>query len=51
VESKHAEMQRMLERLRDTAESWFSLSPGERERERTSLNAFPVHDSATGAAP
>ena len=39
VESKHAEMQRMLERLRDTAESWFSLSPAERERERASLNS------------
>ena len=32
---KHQEMQKMLERLRDVAESWFSLSEEERERERT----------------
>jgi lysophospholipid acyltransferase (LPLAT)-like uncharacterized protein len=50
VESKHAEMQRMLERLRDTAESWFSLSPAECERERASLNAAPVNRQAKGAS-
>lgn len=36
---KHAEMQRMLESLRDTAESWFSLSADEREGARARLNA------------
>jgi lysophospholipid acyltransferase (LPLAT)-like uncharacterized protein len=34
VEQKHQEMQKMLERLRDVAENWFSLSETERERER-----------------
>jgi lysophospholipid acyltransferase (LPLAT)-like uncharacterized protein len=37
---KLEEMQQMLEGLRDTAESWFSLSPEERERTRAKLNAF-----------
>jgi lysophospholipid acyltransferase (LPLAT)-like uncharacterized protein len=34
LEQKHQEMQTMLERVRDVAESWFSLSESERERER-----------------
>lgn len=46
VESKHGEMQRMLDRLRDTAESWFRLSPAERERARAALNAAPVNTRA-----
>ena len=39
LQSKREEMQRMLERLRDTAESWFTLSPAEREHARTQLNS------------
>jgi len=39
IERKHQEMQKMLERLRDVAESWFSLSEEEQERERTYWNA------------
>lgn len=35
LEKKHREMQEMLERLRDVAESWFSLTEAERERERS----------------
>src|SRR6202162_3079373 len=31
LESKHAEMQRELERVRDIAESWFSLSEADRQ--------------------
>ena len=38
LEEKHQEMQKMLERLRDVAESWFSLSEAERERERAVWN-------------
>jgi lysophospholipid acyltransferase (LPLAT)-like uncharacterized protein len=34
LEAKHAEMQRALERVRDIAESWFSLTDEERERHR-----------------
>lgn len=34
MEAKHAEMQRQLERLRDIAESWFSLGDSEREKYR-----------------
>ena len=34
MEHKHAEMQRTLERVRDVAESWFSLSDSERGRSR-----------------
>jgi lysophospholipid acyltransferase (LPLAT)-like uncharacterized protein len=33
-EAKHQEMQKTLERLRDVAENWFSVSEIERERER-----------------
>lgn len=39
LESKHAEMQTMLEKMRDTAEAWFTLSEAERERERALLDA------------
>ena len=38
VERKHAEMQRLLERVRDTAESWFTLSPAEKDRQRALWN-------------
>ncbi|GAC1661555.1 MAG: hypothetical protein NVS9B4_13930 [Candidatus Acidiferrum sp.] len=34
MEAKHAEMQRELERVRDVAESWFSLSEAERDAHR-----------------
>lgn len=34
LEKKHQEMQKILERLRDAAESWFSLTEAEKERER-----------------
>jgi len=34
LEAKHAEMQRELERVRDTAENWFALSETERENHR-----------------
>lgn len=34
VEQKHQEMQKMLERLRDVAEAWFSFTDAEREHER-----------------
>ena len=35
LEAKHAEMQRELERVRDIAESWFSLAQEDRARYRT----------------
>jgi lysophospholipid acyltransferase (LPLAT)-like uncharacterized protein len=38
LEEKHQEMQKMLERVRDVAETWFSLSEAERERERAIWN-------------
>jgi len=38
MEAKHAEMQRGLERVRDIAESWFSLSDAEREKHRDGFN-------------
>jgi lysophospholipid acyltransferase (LPLAT)-like uncharacterized protein len=38
LEEKHQEMQKMLERVRDLAETWFSLSEVERERERAVWN-------------
>ena len=34
LEAKHAEMQRELELVRDTAENWFSLGEAERENHR-----------------
>ena len=39
IDSKHAEMQSMLERVRDSAESWFTRPPGDRERQRSFWNA------------
>src|SRR5262249_15858624 len=36
--AKHAEMQRELERVRDIAESWFSLSEQERQRHREAFS-------------
>jgi lysophospholipid acyltransferase (LPLAT)-like uncharacterized protein len=38
VEQKHQEMQKMLERVRDIADGWFSLTEAERERERAIWN-------------
>ena len=38
LEQKHQEMQEMLERVRDVAETWFSRSEAERERERAIWN-------------
>jgi hypothetical protein len=35
LDAKHAEMQRELERVRDIAEGWFSLSEAEQEKYRT----------------
>jgi lysophospholipid acyltransferase (LPLAT)-like uncharacterized protein len=34
LEKKHQEMQKTLERLRDVAENWFSMTEQDRERER-----------------
>jgi hypothetical protein len=39
LELKHQEMQKILERLRDVAEGWFSLSPAEQDRERANWNS------------
>ena len=39
LEAKHLETQKTLERLRDVAENWFSLSEIERERERGIWNS------------
>jgi len=38
LEAKHAEMQRELERVRDIAESWFSLSDTERDLHRAQFS-------------
>jgi hypothetical protein len=38
LEEKHQEMQKMLERVRDVAETWFSLTEAEREHERSIWN-------------
>jgi lysophospholipid acyltransferase (LPLAT)-like uncharacterized protein len=38
LEAKHAEMQRELERVRDIAETWFSLSDAERDLHRAQFN-------------
>ena len=38
MEAKHVEMQRELERVRDIAESWFSLSEAERARHRAEFS-------------
>lgn len=39
VDKKQAELQRMLERVRDLAETWFTLPPAEQERQRALWNA------------
>jgi lysophospholipid acyltransferase (LPLAT)-like uncharacterized protein len=39
LERKHAEMQAALERVRDVAESWFTVSEAERQRLREEWNA------------
>jgi lysophospholipid acyltransferase (LPLAT)-like uncharacterized protein len=39
MEAKHAEMQRELERVRDIAESWFSLSEEDRAKHRAEFNS------------
>ncbi len=39
LEKKHQEMQKILERLRDVAESWFLLTEEEQERARAIWNA------------
>ncbi len=39
IAQKHAEMQTALERVRDLAESWFTLPTAERDRERAIWNA------------
>src|SRR5438093_2272954 len=38
MEAKHAEMQHELERVRDLAEGWFSLSDSERDKIRADFN-------------
>ncbi len=38
LEAKHAEMQRELERVRDIAESWFTLTDSQRQSHRTEFN-------------
>jgi hypothetical protein len=35
IETKHQEMQKELERVRDIAEGWFSFSEEEKEKYRT----------------
>jgi hypothetical protein len=37
IKAKHEEMQKALERVRDIAEGWFSLSDDERKRLRTEI--------------
>jgi lysophospholipid acyltransferase (LPLAT)-like uncharacterized protein len=38
MEAKHGEMQRELERVRDIAETWFSMKPAEREKYRAEFS-------------
>lgn len=38
LDAKHAEMQRELERVRDIAEAWYSLSEAERQQHRAQFN-------------
>jgi hypothetical protein len=38
MEAKHAEMQRELERVRDIAENWYSMSEEERKNHRAEFN-------------
>jgi hypothetical protein len=37
IKAKHEEMQKALERVRDIAEGWFSLSEDERNRLRAEI--------------
>jgi len=37
LEAKHSEMQKELERVRDVAEEWFSLSEKERNAQREAI--------------
>jgi lysophospholipid acyltransferase (LPLAT)-like uncharacterized protein len=39
LEAKHAEMQRELERVRDIAESWFTLNQAQRQKYRAEFSA------------
>lgn len=39
IDRKHAELQGLLEQVRDVAESWFTLPPAEQERQRALWNA------------
>ena len=39
LEAKHAEMQTALERVRDSAQGWWKLSPADRDRLRAEWNA------------
>jgi lysophospholipid acyltransferase (LPLAT)-like uncharacterized protein len=39
LEAKHAEMQQALERVRDVAESWFTLTEVERSKHRSEFSA------------
>ena len=39
IDGKHAELQTTLERTRQTAESWFTLSAAEQQRQRALWNA------------
>jgi hypothetical protein len=39
MEAMHAEMQRELERVRDIAEGWFTLSEAERQKYRAEFSA------------
>ena len=39
MEAKHAEMQRELERVRDIAEAWFTLSESERQKYRAEFSS------------
>ena len=48
LEGKHAEMQRELERVRDIAEGWFSLSEEEREKQRDAFNGANGSKRARG---
>jgi hypothetical protein len=38
LEAKHTEMQRELERVRDIAESWFTVSEADRNRYRSEFS-------------
>jgi hypothetical protein len=38
LEAKHAEMQKELERVRDIAEGWFSLSDTDRQKYRAEIS-------------